>query len=166
MVTGIIIGLIWLLRLRAATVTTPAPAGKHYGASTGKKPAPAASGATFPHVPVFVLFPLIAVIVLYVRRRLVRKYQLGERASKTLILACCCMPCSIAQQAMHVDLVEYGAVQTDCSLKEEHPLMSGRYTSQSKGAPPAPGDDADGEGAAVWSEPKENATEMASTGTA
>jgi Cys-rich protein (TIGR01571 family) len=70
----------------------------------------------------YALFLAFLVLVLVVRRKLIRKYELQEHPARTLAYVLLCWPCAVAQQSMHVDLVEVGAVQTDCSCGEHHPL--------------------------------------------
>jgi hypothetical protein len=62
-------------------------------------------------------------LTLLVRRRLVAKYAIAEHFVASCALLACCPQCALGQQAMHVDLVEVGAVQADCSCAETHPLM-------------------------------------------
>lgn len=61
-------------------------------------------------------------LTLVVRRRLVAKYAIVEHPLLSFLLLACCPQCALGQQAMHVDLVEVGAVQVDCSFSETHPL--------------------------------------------
>ena len=68
-------------------------------------------------------------LTLVVRRRLVVKYGIDEHPCVSCALLACCSQCAIGQQAMHVDLVEVGAVQADCSCAEAHPL-SDRQTNR------------------------------------
>lgn len=65
----------------------------------------------------FLLLFLVAL-----RCTLVRRYHVNEDPIVSCLTATCCTGCSIAQQAMHVDLVEYGEVDQDCSVTGEHRL--------------------------------------------
>jgi len=60
-----------------------------------------------------------------VRRRLVAKYALNESPVTSCLQVTCCGPCTLGQQTMHVDLVEYGEVQKGCSIQEHHPRVTG-----------------------------------------
>jgi Cys-rich protein (TIGR01571 family) len=71
----------------------------------------------------YVLVGALFALTLVVRRRLVAKYAITEHPLLSCVLLSFCPQCAIGQQAMHVDLVEVGAVQVDCSCSEAHPLM-------------------------------------------
>mmetsp|Transcript_35615 Transcript_35615/g.83686 ORF Transcript_35615/g.83686 Transcript_35615/m.83686 type:complete len:202 (-) Transcript_35615:109-714(-) len=59
---------------------------------------------------------------LIVRRRIVLKYAIEEHPALSCVLVLACPCCAVAQSAIHVDLVEHGAVQQDCSCAPKHPL--------------------------------------------
>jgi len=62
---------------------------------------------------------MCALLVL-VRVALVRKYAIKEAPVVSALAALCCPPCAIGQQALQVDLAEYGEVDQDCTLVGEH----------------------------------------------
>lgn len=64
------------------------------------------------------------------RVKLIRKYTLTENRCVTCLLSCCCMPCALGQQMMHVDVMEHGTVQTDCSCDANHPNAQGNVRMQ------------------------------------
>mmetsp|Transcript_10211 Transcript_10211/g.30136 ORF Transcript_10211/g.30136 Transcript_10211/m.30136 type:complete len:189 (-) Transcript_10211:474-1040(-) len=59
------------------------------------------------------------VMATVVRRRLARKYLIREWFIESMLTSLC-VPCAVGQQAMHVDLVEYGSVSQDCSCVPDH----------------------------------------------
>lgn len=57
---------------------------------------------------------------LALRRTLISRYDLEEPFWKTLVVTSFCGPCAIGQQAIHVDVSEFGEVDQDCTLIGEH----------------------------------------------
>ena len=55
----------------------------------------------------------------FLRCTLVRKYKLRERPIVSCLCASFCMPCSLGQQALHIDLAERGYVHQPCSCEDD-----------------------------------------------
>lgn len=67
------------------------------------------------------LVAVLSLVAVVLRLRLVRRYQIQENPCISLLLVAACTGCAVAQQQMHVDLVEVGSVQHDCGLGPDHP---------------------------------------------
>lgn len=63
-------------------------------------------------------------LTVYARIKLVDKYRISEHRCLSCMCVTFCPPCALAQEMMHVDVVEHGSVQQDCRLTAQHPLAA------------------------------------------
>lgn len=60
-------------------------------------------------------------LLMYTRLKLVERYKLREHPAVSCLATTLCGTCSLGQQMMHVDMMEQGLVDTDCSCDADHP---------------------------------------------
>jgi hypothetical protein len=70
---------------------------------------------------IWLLYALMMSAAIYIRTLVVRKYNVAETLGVSAAVSICCTPCSLGQQMMHIDLEEHGSVDTECTLRADHP---------------------------------------------